>query len=81
MPEAPTGIHDVASMSVQSIMGVGQPPGHVAVRSSMGAWEGILRLLGTPLALERSWDAEPVRWVRRRQDLPRPLLPELSFFP
>lgn len=54
MPEAPTGIHDVASMSVQSTMGVGQPWGKAAIRSSMGAWEGLLRLLGTPLALERS---------------------------
>lgn len=49
MPEAPTGIHDVASMSVQSAVGVGQPRGQVAVRSSMGAWEDLLRLLGTPL--------------------------------
>lgn len=69
MPEAPIGIHDVASMSVQSAVGVGQPQGQAAVRSSMGAWEDLLRLLGNPLALERSWDAGLVRWVICKRDL------------
>lgn len=37
MPKAPTGIHDVASMSAQDSKEVGQPQNQVAVRSSMGA--------------------------------------------
>lgn len=64
MPEAPTWIHDVASMSVQAAVGARQPWGQEAVGSSMGAWAGLLRLLGISLALERSRDAGPVRWAR-----------------
>lgn len=47
MPKAPTEIHDVASMSVQASKGMGQPRGQAADGSSMGAWAGLLRLLGT----------------------------------
>ena len=77
-PKAPTGIHDVVSMSVQAAVGVRQPWGQEAVGSSMGAWAGLLRLLGISLDLERSRDAGPVRWARHKWNLPRPPLPELS---
>lgn len=60
MPAAPTGIHDVASVRVQAVMGVGQPWGQAAIGSSMGAWAGLLRLLDISLALKRSgrWPSE-----------------------
>lgn len=54
MPEAPTGIHDVASVRVQAAMGVGQPWGQAAIGSSMGAWAGLLRLPDISHALKRS---------------------------
>lgn len=78
MPEAPTGIHDVASMSVQAAVGARQPWNQEVVGSSTGAWAGLLRLLGISLVLERSWDAGPVRWARYKWNLPRLPLPELS---
>lgn len=73
MPKAPSGIHDAARMSEQ-VPRSGAAMGSSSCQKLHGS---LARLLGTTPCPRKNWDAGMVEMVRRKQDLPRPPLPEL----